>query len=213
MPKKKKKRSKKAGSPPAKRVPEKEQTPWAMLGIAIAIVVAMIVIIAIGFANNSDVHDHDHDHDDDGIVYVDGVAAEQDEHNMTGGHIHRTVDGDYWAIPTDDLGHEPEFYRVPLDGISVELLAVRASDDSVRVAFNTCRTCYSSGLGYFVWDNDKLVCQNCDSSFTSDEVGLEFDDHKPWPILEGDKHTLENEVLIHVDFLQDSLETFVSWLG
>ena len=52
----------------------------------------------------------------------------------------------------------------------MEVLAVKASDGSIRTAFNTCQVCYDSGRGYYKQQGKVVVCQNCGNQFKLDQI-------------------------------------------
>lgn len=78
--------------------------------------------------------------------------------------------GECLDIPISEITETVSFYPVMIDETEMEILAVKASDGTVRTAFNTCQMCYSSGNGYYVQNGKYLICQNCGSRFTADEV-------------------------------------------
>lgn len=77
--------------------------------------------------------------------------------------------GDLW-IKKSEVTSQAEFYPYTVDGVKMEVVAVRASDGTIRTAFNTCQVCYNSGRGYYIQEGDELVCQNCGNRFQIDKV-------------------------------------------
>jgi hypothetical protein len=75
-------------------------------------------------------------------------------------------------IPKKEVTATAQFYQYKLDGVLMEVLALRAPDGTVRTAFNTCQVCYASGRGYYVQEGDVLVCQNCHNRFKASQVEL-----------------------------------------
>ena len=55
---------------------------------------------------------------------------------------------DMLVIPTADLSESVQFYPVELDGVSMEVMAAKDVNGTIRLAYNTCQVCYSSGRGY-----------------------------------------------------------------
>ena len=119
--------------------------------------------------------------------------------------------GEYLTIPTADISSTVTFYPVEVDGTAMEVLAVRASDGTIRTAFNTCQSCYTSGRGYYVQEGDNLVCQNCGFHFTPDDVEVYAGGCNPWPIFEEDKTVTEDSIQIGYDFLRSSSSIFARW--
>ena len=119
--------------------------------------------------------------------------------------------GEFLSIPTADIGSKAVFYPIEVDGTKMEVLAVRASDGTVRTAFNTCQSCYTSGAGYYVQVGNDLVCQNCGQHFTPDEVGIRAGGCNPWPIFAADQTVTDDLIQISYDFLKSSSSIFSNW--
>ena len=81
--------------------------------------------------------------------------------------------GEYLTIPTAEITTTATFYPITVDGNKMEVFTIKASDGTIRTAFNTCQSCYTSGRGYYVQQGDDLVCQNCGFHFTPDQVEIQ----------------------------------------
>ncbi|MEA5083484.1 MAG: DUF2318 domain-containing protein [Lachnospiraceae bacterium] len=115
------------------------------------------------------------------------------------------------VIPIADITEIATFYPVEVDGVKLEVLAVKAPDGSIRTAFNTCQVCYDSGKGYYKQDGNVLVCQNCGNRFTMDKVEMQSGGCNPVPIF-ADNKTVDNEdITISADFLTESKGIFANW--
>lgn len=114
-------------------------------------------------------------------------------------------------IPTEDVTGEVKFYPVTVDDTEMEVLAVRASDGTMRTAFNTCQICFNSGRGYYEQAEYGLQCQNCGNTFSVDEVEVEIGGCNPWPIFDGNKTVDETNITIPLTFLQESAAIFQNW--
>lgn len=121
------------------------------------------------------------------------------------------AEGEYLTIQTADVGSKASFYPITVDGTEMEVIAVRASDGTVRTAFNTCQSCYTSGAGYYVQEGDDLVCQNCGYHFTPDQVEIQAGGCNPWPIFPENKTVTDDEIQISYAFLKDSVSIFENW--
>ena len=119
--------------------------------------------------------------------------------------------GEYLTIPTENIGSEAVFYPIEVDGTEMEVFAIRASDGTVRTAFNTCQSCFLSGAGYYVQEGNDLVCQNCGFHFTPDQVEIQSGGCNPWPIFAENKTVTENEIQISYDFLKEATTIFANW--
>jgi len=115
------------------------------------------------------------------------------------------------VIPTDALSSTATYYPVEIEGTTVEVLAVKAPDGTVRTAFNTCQICYSSGRGYFKQENDVLVCQNCGNRYDLSEVEVTRGGCNPVPIFSEDKTIDEDSITISKEFLTESKDIFANW--
>ncbi|MDR0500369.1 MAG: DUF2318 domain-containing protein [Coriobacteriales bacterium] len=119
--------------------------------------------------------------------------------------------GDSLRIPLAEVSEKASFYPVNIDGTTMEVLAVKAPDGTVRTAFNTCEVCYDSGRGYYKQDGDALVCQNCGNRFKTSQVEVESNGCNPWPIFAKDKTVDDNAIIISYEFLSHSTKVFANW--
>jgi len=103
------------------------------------------------------------------------------------------------------------FFPLEIDGMKMEVLAVKAPDGTIRTAFNTCQVCYGSGKAYFKQDGDVLVCQNCGRRFKTNQVEVQSGGCNPVPIFAKDKTVTDNTITIKLGFLRQSKELFENW--
>ena len=97
------------------------------------------------------------------------------------------------------------------DGITVGLLAVRASDGTVRTALNSCQVCNGSPLAYFIQKGDVVECQNCGNIFGLDMIEQERGGCNPIPIMIGEKTVTDTEIIIPAVFLEENAVKFENW--
>ncbi len=121
------------------------------------------------------------------------------------------ADGADIVIPIDEVTETAAFYPAEVDGVKMEVLAVKATDGTVRTAFNTCQVCYSSGRGYYKQSGDVLVCQNCGNQFKVDEVEITRGGCNPVPIFSENKTVEEETITISNEFLQEAKVIFSNW--
>ncbi|MEG2018841.1 MAG: DUF2318 domain-containing protein, partial [Clostridium sp.] len=114
-------------------------------------------------------------------------------------------------INTEELSSKAKFYPYESDGIAMEVLALKATDGSVRVTFNTCQVCYPSGRGYYIQEGDELVCQNCGNRFPQDAVGITRGGCNPVPIDNEFKAEDGSNIIIDKTFLDDNKAIFSNW--
>ncbi len=115
------------------------------------------------------------------------------------------------VIQIKDITETATFYPAQVDGVKMEVLAVKAPDGTIRTAFNTCQVCYDSGRGYYVQEGDVLVCQNCGNRFRTSDVEKVRGGCNPVPILEEEKIVDENTITIPVELMQKAKVLFADW--
>ena len=129
----------------------------------------------------------------------------------TGDNNSAAIKNNDLIILKSDITEEAKFYPVEINGTKLEVLAVKAPDNTIRTAFNTCQVCYSSGRGYYVQEGDSLVCQNCGNSFGMDDVEVTRGGCNPVPISAEDKTENDTSITISKDFLAQAKAIFNNW--
>jgi uncharacterized membrane protein len=119
--------------------------------------------------------------------------------------------GESLSIPLAVLSEYASIFPVEVDGTSMEVIAVKASDGSLRTAFNTCQVCYDSGKGYYRQEGKELVCQNCGNSFAMEQVGVEAGGCNPWPITAEERTVTDDTLSISYDVLAAAKQIFANW--
>lgn len=116
------------------------------------------------------------------------------------------------VIPVEEVTETASFYPIEVEGVEMELLAIRDSEGEIRTAFNTCQSCYRSGKGYYEAEGEMLRCQNCGFTFSAEQVEIEgAGGCNPYPIFEENKTVTDDEIQIGYDFLKDSVSIFDNW--
>jgi hypothetical protein len=138
-------------------------------------------------------------------------TAATDKEQSTG--VPEIKKGENLVIPVSDISETANFYSIQVDGTRMEVLAVKATDGTIRTAFNTCQVCYDSGRGYYKQSGNKLVCQNCGNTFTMDKVEVTKGGCNPYPIFAEDKTVTDESITISYDFLSASTKVFANWKG
>jgi uncharacterized membrane protein len=103
------------------------------------------------------------------------------------------------------------FYPYTVDGVKMEVLALRVPDGTVRTALNTCQVCYSSGRGYYVQQGDVLVCQNCHNRFKASQVEIVKGGCNPIPITADLKTETAATITISKELLASAKPLFLAW--
>lgn len=115
------------------------------------------------------------------------------------------------TIIKSEITETAKFYPYNVGNINMEVLAVKASDGTIRTAFNTCQVCYDSGKGYYIQEGDELVCQNCGNRFQLDQIEIIKGGCNPVPILEEDKTDDGTNIVILQAFLEGNKDLFGNW--
>lgn len=114
-------------------------------------------------------------------------------------------------IPLSEVSETARFYPVEVDGVHMEVLAVKDSEGKVRTAYNTCQVCFASGRGYYRQQGEQLVCQNCGNRFSTDEVERMAGGCNPWPIFEEQKTVDQEKITIPYQTLARDKTVFANW--
>lgn len=112
------------------------------------------------------------------------------------------------VIDTTDIGSRAIFYNYNADGTTIRLFAVKASDGTIRMAFNTCQVCNPSPKAYFVQNGKNFICQNCKNSFATDNIGKERGGCNPIPITTDERIDEENTITITKQFIESYKNNF-----
>jgi uncharacterized membrane protein len=115
------------------------------------------------------------------------------------------------VIQAGDISSTAKFYPASVDGMRMEIIAVRAGDGSIRTAFNTCQVCYDSGRGYYKQSGDALVCQNCGNRFRMDRVEVVSGGCNPVPIFPEHKTVTDETITIPYEYLKEAKVIFSNW--
>ncbi len=115
------------------------------------------------------------------------------------------------TILKSDITEQATFYPYKSNDTYMEIIAIKASDGSVRTALNTCQVCYKSGRGYYEQKGDVLVCKNCGNQFTVDQIELIKGGCNPIPITKDLKTESSEEILITADALVPFEPVFARW--
>jgi len=125
--------------------------------------------------------------------------------------ISATDDNGDLVIKVADVTETAKFYGYDELDTYMEILAVKASDGTVRTAFNTCQVCYSSGRGYYIQEGDVLVCQNCGNRFRMDEVEVAKGGCNPVPIFKEMKEATDTTITIPKELFAEAEGIFANW--
>ena len=129
-------------------------------------------------------------------------------------HTFETVVPDESGMVTIDesqIGDVATFYNYDANGTTVQLIGIRASDGTARLALNTCQSCNPSPNAYYVQQDDTLICRNCGQTFSAEDVGAQASGCNPTPI----KGLTEQNgwFMVSADNLNAYASNFTKWAG
>lgn len=128
-----------------------------------------------------------------GFIGVKTLGGGNDKSASAGGDL---------IIPKSDISETAKFYPYKIGKTKMEVVAVKASDGTIRTAFNTCQVCFDSGRGYYKQEGDVLVCQNCGNRFKMDQVEKIKGGCNPVPIMSENKTDDGTNIVIPKAFLE-----------
>lgn len=122
-----------------------------------------------------------------------------------------TAGGEDLRILKSQVTSRAKFYPYTASGIKMEVLAVKASDGTIRTAFNTCQVCFDSGRGFYTQEGDELVCNNCGNRFQIDQVSKLKFGCNPIPIPAENRTDSGQTITISKTFLEKNKVFFTKW--
>lgn len=105
------------------------------------------------------------------------------------------------VITKSEITDKVTFIPTKVGRINMEVMAVKASDGTIRTAFNTCQVCNGSPRAYYKQDGDVVVCQNCGNRFSMDMIEVQRGGCNPIPIFSGNKTDNGDTITISKDFI------------
>ncbi len=125
--------------------------------------------------------------------------------------IQTSNSGNDLVIPKSEVTETAKYYPYSVGGTEMEIVALKASDGTVRTALNTCQICFDSGRGYYVQEGDVLICQNCGNRFSADQIEIVKGGCNPVPIMQENKIDDGTNITISKDFLAQNVDLFSNW--
>lgn len=102
-------------------------------------------------------------------------------------------------LDTSKITSTATFVNYDDDGIIIQFILVRGTDNKVRIVLNTCQVCNHSPKVYFIQEGEYLVCQNCGTKFHINKIGIEKGGCNPTPVEE--KQEEDNKIIINKDYV------------
>lgn len=115
------------------------------------------------------------------------------------------------VIDTSKITDKASFFETESGGLTVGLFVVKASDGTIRTAFNTCQVCNGSPYAYFKQTGDNFQCQNCKNMFPTDRISEERGGCNPVPILNEQRTESNGEIIISSALLEENSIRFQNW--
>lgn len=122
--------------------------------------------------------------------------------------VNNTASGSDLVISRSEITDTAKFFPTKVGKINMEVLAVKASDGTIRTAFNTCQVCNGSPRAYYKQEGDVLVCQNCGNRFSMDMIEQKRGGCNPIPIMEGEKTDDGTNITIPQSFIEQNKGLF-----
>ncbi len=115
------------------------------------------------------------------------------------------------VVHKEDIDNTATYINYEVDGVVVQIIAIKGSDGFVRLAFNTCEVCYPSPNAYFIKREDYFECQNCGSRFQIDKLGSLSGGCNPKPVEE--KIDEKDTITLSKEYVESFRELFLNWNG
>jgi hypothetical protein len=103
-----------------------------------------------------------------------------------------------------------QFLPAKVGKTNLEVMAVKASDGTIRTAFNTCQVCNGSPRAYYKQEGDVVVCQNCGNRFSMDMIEVQRGGCNPIPIMPDEKIDNGDTITIPGDYIAQNSNLFTA---
>lgn len=117
--------------------------------------------------------------------------------------------GEDIVINSNDITTNATYYNYEYDDYIIQIFASKATNEIVRIVFNTCVFCNPSPMAYFIQNGDYFECQNCRNKFHRNEIGLtETFGCSPIAVLDENKMIKGSDIIISNDFVETYKDKF-----
>ncbi|MFH1239707.1 MAG: DUF2318 domain-containing protein [Candidatus Diapherotrites archaeon] len=103
-----------------------------------------------------------------GFLILSGCVSD----NSTGLVTATQAESDSISIPVSEITTTAKWFEYESSGTTIRFFAVKASDGSIKTAFDACDVCYGAKKGYSQ-SGDVMVCNNCGNKYSIDSLGTE----------------------------------------
>ncbi|ACL76067.1 DUF2318 domain-containing protein [Ruminiclostridium cellulolyticum] len=114
------------------------------------------------------------------------------------------------VIPKSQITDKVTFYPLKTGKTNMEVLAVKASDGTIRTAFNTCQVCNGSPRAYYKQEGEVIVCQNCGNRFSTDMIEQQRGGCNPIPIYSENRNEDAENITITKNFIENNKGLFTA---
>lgn len=111
-------------------------------------------------------------------------------------------------IPKSEITETAKFFPVKVGKTNMEVMAVKASDGTIRTAFNTCQVCNGSPRAYYKQQGNVVICQNCGNKFSMDMIEQQRGGCNPIPIMKDEKTDDGTNIIISKAFIEQNKGLF-----
>jgi len=114
-------------------------------------------------------------------------------------------------IQITDITRNALFFPVEIDGMQMEVMAVKTPDGRLRTAFNACQVCYKLGKGYYMQVGTVLVCQQCKRRYRMEVIETKTGGCNPFSIFQENKTVTDSTITISREYLTQAKAVLESW--
>ncbi|MCL2175599.1 MAG: DUF2318 domain-containing protein [Treponema sp.] len=114
----------------------------------------------------------------------------------------------FLIIPVKEITETVKFYPAIVDDIKMEILTVKASDETNRIVFNACERCCETGEGFFEQEESYLICRYCQMRVHIDSIGITSGGCQPIPIPEDEMQIKGDTIRISYNTLSANTQWF-----
>ena len=109
------------------------------------------------------------------------------------------------TIMKSEISEEKAIF-IPLKKLDTNIIAVKTTDGSFRLAFDDCTGCYYQFGTHATFennaDNTGLICKNCKNEIMYEEMGFLPEESMPIPISETEITVLDDQFIIPAEYLE-----------
>ena len=116
------------------------------------------------------------------------------------------------VIIEEEIIDKATYINYEYEGVTIGLIAVRDSNEKVKVVVNASKSCREAPKAFFVQDGKKLKCQNCSTSFFIDDLDYNINGECN-PIGIKDRTDVDGKIIIGTNQLKELKGKFIDWRG